>query len=178
MDAFSSASSSTGFSLCAFAQIQPKPKPHRLKPMLLNRNRILSVKGTVRSRGGKARKIQGAILLDSAPSDSSDDSGQVLALPPNRLGGTADGDFGGISCCTFRTGLRSSSEHPPGYSLLPHLYQDAANIAPRHTRGQIKLHEGRTKQALISDARYTLQRFALGCRLHPSRVLGNHRQTM
>src|SRR5258706_326570 len=87
--------------------------------------------------------------LDSAPSDSSDDSGQVLALPPNRLGGTADGDFGGISCCTFRTGLRSSSENPPGYSLLPHLYQDAANIAPRHTRGQIKLHEGRTKKALI-----------------------------
>ena len=88
------------------------------------------------------------MLLNSAPSDSSDDSGQVLALPPSRLGGTADGNFGGISCCTFRTGLRSSSEHPPGYSLLPHLYQDAANIALWHARGQIKLPAGLMKQAL------------------------------
>src|ERR1700730_17843599 len=71
-----------------------------------------------------------ATLLDSAPSDSSDDSGQVLALPPSRLGGTAFGDFGGKSCCTFRSGLRSSSEHQPGYSLLPHLYQDEPTIAP------------------------------------------------
>jgi hypothetical protein len=78
-----------------------------------------------------------ATLLDSAPSDSSDDSGQVLALPPSRPGGTTFGDFGGRSCCTFRSGLRSSSEHQPGYSLLPHLYQDHANIASRHAQGQI-----------------------------------------
>ena len=82
-------------------------------------------------RRGEAKRgeIQGAMLLDSAPSDSSDDSGQVLAWPPSCLGGTADGNFGGRSCCTFHSGLRSSSEHQPGYSLLPHLYQDTPNIA-------------------------------------------------
>jgi hypothetical protein len=92
------------------------------------------------------------MLLDSAPSDSSDDSGQVLASPPSRLGGTADGNFGGISCCTFRSGLRSSSEHPPGYSLLPHLYQDAPNIAPCDARGQIKvwLCTGETLRATVN----------------------------
>src|ERR1700730_13192889 len=94
---------------------------------------------TAHRRGGKARKNQGAKLLDSAPPDSSDDSEQVLALPPSRLGGTADDDFGGISCCTFRSGFRSSSEHPPGCSLLPHLYQDAPNIAFRHAEGQSDL---------------------------------------
>jgi hypothetical protein len=65
-----------------------------------------------------------ASLLDSAPPDSSDDSGPVLTVPPNHLGGTADGDFGGRFRCTFRSGLRSSSERRPGYFLLPHLYQD------------------------------------------------------
>jgi hypothetical protein len=40
-------------------------------------------------------ETQEASLLDSAPSDSSDDSGPVLAKPPSRLGGTAVGDFGG-----------------------------------------------------------------------------------
>ena len=57
---------------------------------------------------------KGASLLDSAPSDSSDDSGQVLATLPSRLGGTAIGDFGGRSCCTFRSDLRSSSDNLPG----------------------------------------------------------------
>ena len=46
-------------------------------------------------RGGTARINQGAKLLDSAPSDSSDDSGQVLTWPPSHLGGAAGGDFGG-----------------------------------------------------------------------------------
>src|SRR6202022_716499 len=87
--------------------------------------------GKEAGRGG----THGATLLDSAPPDSSDDSGQVLALPPSRLGGTPFGDFGGKSCCTFRSGLRSSSEHWPGYSLLPHLYQDDATIASPHTLG-------------------------------------------
>ena len=50
-------------------------------------------------------------------------------MPPSRLGGTAIGDFGGNTCCTFRSGLRSSSEYLPGYSLLPHLYEDNAKIA-------------------------------------------------
>src|ERR1017187_3416440 len=70
-----------------------------------------------RRAGEEARrgKTQGASLLDSAPSDSSDDSGPVLAKPPSRLGGTAVGDFGGKSICTFRSGLRSSSEHRPSY---------------------------------------------------------------
>ena len=36
-----------------------------------------------------------ASLLDSAPPDSSDDSGPVLTKPPSRLGETAFGDFGG-----------------------------------------------------------------------------------
>jgi hypothetical protein len=79
----------------------------------------------------------GALLLDSAPPDSSDDSGPVLTKPPSRLGGTAVGDFGGKTCCTFRSGLRSSSEHRPGYSLLPHLYQDAPKIAFPNAGGQI-----------------------------------------
>jgi hypothetical protein len=78
-----------------------------------------------------------ALLLDSAPPDSSDDSGPVLAKPPSRLGGTAVGDFGGKTCCTFHAGLRSSSEHRPGYSLLPHLYQDAPKIPLPYASGQI-----------------------------------------
>jgi len=102
---------------------------------------ILSLERIVRTRGGTARINQGAKLLDSAPSDSSDDSGQVLTWPPSHPGGAAGGDFGGMSCCTFRTGFRSSSEHPPGYSLLPHLYQDAPNIASWHTQGQITLSQ-------------------------------------
>jgi hypothetical protein len=83
-------------------------------------------------RAGKEagrRKTWGALLLDSAPPDSSDDSGPVLTKPPSRLGETAIGDFGGKFCCTFHSGLRSSSEHRPGYSLLPHLYQDVLKIA-------------------------------------------------
>ncbi len=80
-----------------------------------------------KKHGGE--KTEDASLLDSAPSDSSDDSGPVLTAPPNRLGGAAIGDFGGRSCCTFRSGLRSSSEHLPGYSLLPHLYEDGFKIA-------------------------------------------------
>jgi hypothetical protein len=79
----------------------------------------------------------GAMLLDSAPPDSSDDSGPVLAKPPSRLGGTAFGDFGGKTCCTFHARLRSSSEPQPGYSLLPHLYQDAPKITLPCASGQI-----------------------------------------
>jgi hypothetical protein len=79
-----------------------------------------------------------ASLLDSAPPDSSDDSGPVLTVPPNRLGGTADGDFGGRFRCTFRSGLRSSSEQRPGYCLLPHLYQDFPTIASLLPAGQSK----------------------------------------
>ncbi len=87
----------------------------------------------------------GALLLDSAPSDSSDDSGPVLAKPPSRLGGTAFGDFGGKYCCTFHSGLRSSSEHRPGYSLLPHLYQDALKIALPSANGQISIAGAATR---------------------------------
>src|SRR3984957_2468895 len=79
-----------------------------------------------------------ALLLDSAPFDSSNDSGPVLTKPPSRLGGTAVGDFGGNYHCTFRSGLRNSSEHRPGYSLLPHLYQDAPKIAFLIASGQIQ----------------------------------------
>jgi hypothetical protein len=79
----------------------------------------------------------GALLLDSAPPDSSDDSGPVLTKPPSRLGETAVGDFGGKTCCTFHSGLRSSSEHRPGYSLLPHLYKDVPKIAFPNANGQI-----------------------------------------
>src|ERR1700722_7675726 len=78
-----------------------------------------------------------ALLLDSAPFDSSNDSGPVLTKPPSRLGGTAVGDFGGNYRCTFHSGLRNSSEHRPGYSLLPHLYQDAPKIAFLIASGQI-----------------------------------------
>jgi hypothetical protein len=85
---------------------------------------------------------RGALLLDSAPSDSSDDSGPVLAKPPSRLGGTAVGNFGGIRCCTFHSGLRSSSEHRPGYSLLPHLYQDFTKIAFPNASGQFRVEVG------------------------------------
>src|ERR1019366_1714518 len=92
--------------------------------------------------------IQGASLLDSAPSDSSDDSGQVLATPPRRLGETAFGDFGGRSCCTFHSDPRSSSEHRPGYCLLPHLYQDNPTIPPRiqrvkHTKPKVGPFSGK-----------------------------------
>jgi hypothetical protein len=79
----------------------------------------------------------GALLLDSAPPDSSDDSGPALAKPPSRHGGTANGDFGGKTCCTFHLGLRSSSEEQPSYSLLPHLYQDVHKIASHNASGQI-----------------------------------------
>jgi FkbM family methyltransferase len=77
------------------------------------------------------------LLLDSAPPDSSDDSGPVLTKPPSRLSGTAVGDFGGKYLCTFHSGLRNSSEYRPGYSLLPHLYQDALKIAFPIASGQI-----------------------------------------
>src|ERR1700683_15686 len=92
-------------------------------------------------RAGKEagrRKTRGVLLLDSAPPDSSDDSELVLPKPPSRLGGTAFGDFGGSSYCTFHSGLRSSSEQRPGYSLLPHLYQDAHKISPPHPSGQFR----------------------------------------
>src|ERR1700682_517161 len=97
----------------------------------------------------RRRKKRGATPLGSAPSDSSDDSGQVLTLPPSRHGGTAIGDFGGKSCCTFRSGLRSSSEDPPGYSLLPHLYQDEITIAPHLGTGQIAFPRGMVKTIQI-----------------------------
>ncbi len=107
------------------------------------------------ARGKEAgrRWTQRVSLLDSAPSDSSDDSEPVLTRLPSRLGGTAFGDFGGNSCCTFHSGFRRSSEDLPGYSLLPHLYQDAQTIAlarpsvkfcerkPRHEN--VKLSRGR-----------------------------------
>ena len=64
--------------------------------MLQNGTRIV-IQGRNGAQGKKrgARKQNGASLLDSAPSDSSDDSGPVLTKPPSRLGGTAIGDFGG-----------------------------------------------------------------------------------
>ena len=99
---------------------------------------ILSKEWRAGKEAGR-EKTNGAVPLDSAPPDSSDDSGQVLAKPPSRLGVTAIGDFGGKSCCTFHSGLRSSSEHRPGYCLLPHLYQDAIKIALRNATGQIRL---------------------------------------
>jgi hypothetical protein len=113
-------------------------KPHRLKPVLQNPE-VDSNPRWERRAGKEARReeTEGASLLNSAPSDSSDDSGQVLTKPPSRRGGTAIGDFGGMSCCTFRSGFRSSSEQPPGYCLLPHLYQDAPTIAPLRATGQI-----------------------------------------
>jgi hypothetical protein len=70
---------------------------------------------------GNARTASLLIALHPA---MWDDSGPVLTKPPSRRGGTAIGNFGGRSCCTFRSGLRSSSEQRPGYYLLPHLYQD------------------------------------------------------
>ena len=89
---------------------------------------ILSKEWRAGKEAGR-EKTNGAVPLDSAPPDSSDDSGPVLTVPPNRLGGTTDGDFGGRFRCTFRAGLRSSSERLPGYCLLPHLYQDFPTIA-------------------------------------------------
>ena len=100
-------------------------------------------------RNGAQGKKQGAensanaSLLDSAPSDSSDDSGPVLTMPPSRLGGTAVGDFGGNYCCTFRSGLRRSSEHLPGYCLLPHLYEDNLKIASGGLRVKFRTKLGR-----------------------------------
>ncbi len=103
----------------------------------------------------RAEKVAGrartkcVLLLDSAPPDSSDDSGPVLAKPPSRLGGTAVGDFGGKFCCTFHSGLRSSSEPRPGYSLLPHLYQDAPKIASPYANGQTQVGEWSAKSELV-----------------------------
>ncbi len=79
-------------------------------------------------RRGEAKRgeIQGAMLLDSAPSDSSDDSGQVLAWPPSRLGGTAFGDFGGRSCCTFRSG----SEAPRNISPATYCFRTSTKTPP------------------------------------------------
>ncbi len=113
-------------------------KPHRLKPVL-QKPEVDSNPRWERRAGKEARReeTEGASLLNSAPSDSSDDSGQVLTKPPSRRGGTAIGDFGGMSCCTFRSGFRSSSELPPGYYLLPHLYQDGPTIASPRATGQI-----------------------------------------
>lgn len=65
-----------------------------------------------------------------------DDSGLVLTKPPSRSGGTAASDFGGRFHCTFRSGVRSSSEPRPGYSLLPRLYQDQKKITLRRRQGQ------------------------------------------
>ena len=123
-----------------------KLEPDRLKPVLQNSRSIVILRKEWRA--GKVagrRTAKGALLLDSAPSDSSDDSGPVLAKPPSRLGGTAFGDFGGKFCCTFRSGLRSSSEHRPGYSLLPHLYQDVPKIALRYTTRQIRFRGGQAR---------------------------------
>ena len=83
---------------------------------------------------GRRKAPRSSIALHPHPRD---DSGPVLTSPPNRLGGTAFGDFGGKSCCTFRSGLRSSSEPRPGYSLLPHLYQDVLKISFTYANGQI-----------------------------------------
>jgi hypothetical protein len=98
----------------------------------------------------------GVSLLDSAPSDSSDDSEPALAKLPSRLGGTAFGDFGGKSCCTFHSGFRSSSEHPPGYSLLPHLYQDGNKIASLSSDGQIEFG-GRKLEVREDESKFAKQ---------------------
>jgi hypothetical protein len=63
----------------------------------------------------------------------------VLAKPPSRRGETAANDFGGKFSCTFRSGLRRSSDERPSYSLLPHLYQDIDKITSRPTKGQTKV---------------------------------------
>ena len=94
---------------------------------------LFPMRSTIQGKNDAQERSKGANrvapLLDSAPSDSPDDSWQVLTLPPSRLGGTAFGDFGGRSCCPFRSGLRSSSDLRPGYFWLPHLYQER----PQHS---------------------------------------------
>ena len=108
----------------------------------------------------------------------------MLTAPPSRHGGTAIGDFGGRSFCTFRSGLRSSSEHQPSYSLLPHLYQDEITIAlhlgvgkaiqvPQITQGQYPTPDS------IQVTAYSLARppsLALHLAAHGDRVLDSARQ--
>src|SRR5260370_18318400 len=101
----SASCSSKGFSLCAVDL--PQPKLHRLKPVLLNQVPDFDPwKRQGAGKGAKRRETERATLLDSAPSDSSDDSGQGLAWPPSRLAGTAFADFCGRS-------VRTSPSGPP-----------------------------------------------------------------
>jgi hypothetical protein len=129
-------SSSAGFSLWVldFARTtlrRLKPAPLKIGSIVILRKEWRAGK---KQDAGRHRAPCSSIALHPNPRD---DSGPVLTQPPSRLGGTAVGDFGGKSCCTFRSGLRSSSEPRPGYSLLPHLYQDLHKISLPHASGQI-----------------------------------------
>src|SRR5579864_2688061 len=147
--------SSTGFSLWGLNLYHQCRKEYRPSAYEFDENPQAEAWATenpcsivILGKEWRAEKVAGrgrtkcALLLDSAPPDSSDDSGLALARPPSRLGGTAVGDFGGKFCCTFHSGLRSSSEPRPGYSLLPHLYQDAPKIALRCANRQMSGHSG------------------------------------
>jgi hypothetical protein len=111
----------------------PRSKKSALTVILLI---FLDRRESTRKEAGR-EKAQGVLHLDSAPPrHGRDDSGPVFSRPPSRLGGTAVSDFGGKFRRTFRSGLRNPSERTPGYSLLPHLYQDALKITPRRANGQ------------------------------------------
>jgi hypothetical protein len=125
MDASAPPSRSTGFSLCGVGfDSFHQTKTTQAEACATKTFGTASIRGQCAEEEAWRGVAKCASLLDSAPSDSSDDSGPVLAKPPNRLGRTAIGDFGGRFLCTFRSGLRSSSDYQPGYYLLPHLYQE------------------------------------------------------
>jgi hypothetical protein len=85
-----------------------------------------------------------------------DDSGQALDLPPNRCGFSYRGDFGGQLIVAFgltgpfTSDLTGRKKAPfaraseanrnclPGYSWLPHLYQEKISLEERARKSQRK----------------------------------------
>jgi hypothetical protein len=85
-----------------------------------------------------------------------DDSGQALDLPPNRCGFSYRGDFGGQLIVAFdpagpfTSDLSGRKKAPfaraseanrngvPGYSWLPHLYQENTSLGERPGKSQRK----------------------------------------
>jgi len=118
---------------------------------------VLFFFGVSETKGRKPRgNCSGLPPLDSAPSEIPDDSRQALDLTPNRCDSCYRSDFGGqqlgafdldspivsnlpVEGAPFARASEADRNCMPGYSWLPHLYQE--------------------NKASVSDDRFKSERF-------------------
>ena len=68
----------------------------------------------------------------------TDDSGQALDLPPNPSGLSYRCDFGGQQQAPFARAPETEWNYAPGYSWLPHLYQENTSVDEDSGKDELK----------------------------------------